>query len=33
LLEGISLRESLQLKLIESKLFKSGSVALRYLKQ
>jgi dihydrofolate reductase len=33
LLEGVSLRESLQLKLIESKLFKSGSVALRYLKQ
>jgi len=33
LLEGISLRESLQLKLIESKLFKSGSVALRYLKK
>jgi dihydrofolate reductase len=33
LLEGVSLRESLQLKLIESKLFKSGSVALRYVKQ
>ncbi len=33
LLEGVSLRESLQLKLIESKFFKSGSVALRYLKQ
>ena len=33
LLEGVNLRESLQLKLIESKLFKSGSVALRYLKQ
>jgi len=33
LLEGVSLRESLQLKLIESKSFKSGSVALRYLKQ
>jgi dihydrofolate reductase len=33
LLEGISLRESLHLKLIESKLFKSGSVALRYLKK
>jgi dihydrofolate reductase len=33
LLEGVSLRESLQLKLIESKLFKSGSVALRYLKK
>ena len=33
LLEGISLRERLQLKLIESKVFKSGCVALRYLKQ
>jgi dihydrofolate reductase len=33
LLEGVRLRESLQLKLIESKFFKSGSVALRYLKQ
>ena len=33
LLEGVSLRESLQLKLIESRCFKSGSVALRYLKQ
>jgi dihydrofolate reductase len=33
LLEGVSLRESLQLKLIESKFLKSGSVALRYLKQ
>jgi dihydrofolate reductase len=33
LLEGVRLRESLQLKLIESKLFKSGSVALRYLKK
>ena len=33
LLEGVSLRERLQLKLIESKPFKSGSVALRYLKQ
>jgi dihydrofolate reductase len=33
LLEGVSLRESLQLKPIESKFFKSGSVALRYLKQ
>jgi dihydrofolate reductase len=33
LLEGVRLRESLRLKLIESKLFKSGSVALRYLKQ
>ncbi len=33
LLEGVSLPESLQLKLIESRLFKSGSVALRYSKQ
>lgn len=33
LLEGISLPERLQLKLVESKIFKSGSVALRYLKQ
>jgi dihydrofolate reductase len=33
LLEGVSLRQSLQLKLVESTLFKSGSVALRYLKQ
>jgi dihydrofolate reductase len=33
LLEGVSLRESLRLKLIESKLFKSGSVALHYSKQ
>jgi len=33
LLKGVSLRESLRLKFIESKLFKSGSVALRYLKQ
>jgi dihydrofolate reductase len=32
LLEGISL-EKLQLKLIESKIFNSGCVALRYLKQ
>ena len=32
LLEGISLRESLQLKLVESKIFESGCVALRYLK-
>jgi dihydrofolate reductase len=31
LLEG-SLRERLQLKLVESKIFKSGCVALRYLK-
>jgi dihydrofolate reductase len=33
LLEGVSLQESLQLKLVESKIFKSGSVALRYLKR
>ena len=32
LLEGVSLQESLQLKLVESKIFKSGCVALRYLK-
>ena len=32
LLEGISLPERLQLKLVESKVFKSGCVALRYLK-
>jgi dihydrofolate reductase len=33
LLEGVSLRERSQLRLVESKSFKSGSVALRYLKQ
>jgi dihydrofolate reductase len=33
LLEGISLPEKLQLKLVESKILKSGSVALHYLKQ
>ena len=33
LLEGVSLPERLPLKLVESKTFKSGSVALRYLKQ
>ena len=33
LLEGISLPEKLQLKLVESKFFKSGCVVLRYLKQ
>jgi dihydrofolate reductase len=33
LLEGMSLPEKLQLKLVESKIFKSGCVALRYLKQ
>jgi dihydrofolate reductase len=32
LLEGVSLPEKLQLKLAESKIFKSGCVALRYLK-
>jgi dihydrofolate reductase len=32
LLEGVSLQERLQLKLVESKVFKSGCVALRYLK-
>jgi dihydrofolate reductase len=33
LLDGISLQEKLQLKLVESTVFKSGCVALRYLKQ
>jgi len=33
LLEGVSLQESLQLKLVESEIFESGCVALRYLKQ
>ncbi len=33
LLEGASLPERLQLKLVESKVFKSGYVALHYLKQ
>jgi dihydrofolate reductase len=33
LLEGISLQERLQLKLVESKVLRSGCVALRYLKQ
>jgi len=33
LLEGISLQEKLQLKLAESKVFKSGCVALHYMKQ
>jgi len=32
LLEGINLQEKLKLKLVESKIFKSGCVALRYLK-
>jgi dihydrofolate reductase len=33
LMEGVSLPEKLQLKLVDSKIFKSGCVALRYLKQ
>jgi len=33
LFEGVSLPGRLQLKLVESKIFKSGCVALRYLKQ
>lgn len=33
LMEGVSLPETLQLRLVESKSFKSGCVALRYLKQ
>jgi len=33
LLEGMSPQERLQLKLVESKILKSGCVALRYLKQ
>jgi len=33
LLEGISLEERLQIKLVESKILKSGCVALHYLKQ
>jgi len=33
LFEGVSLPEKLQLKLVETKIFKSGSVALHYLKQ
>jgi dihydrofolate reductase len=33
LLEGIRLAEKLQLKLVDSKIFKSGSVALHYRKQ
>ena len=32
LLEGVSLRERLQLRLVGSKIFKSGCVALHYLK-
>jgi dihydrofolate reductase len=33
LLEGVSLPEKLQLKLVDSKIFESGCVALRYSKQ
>ena len=33
LFEGVSLPEKLQLRLVESKVLKSGCVALRYLKQ
>jgi len=33
LLDDVGLRERFQLRLAESKIFKSGSVALRYLKQ
>jgi dihydrofolate reductase len=33
LLAGISLQEKLQLRLVESQVFKSGCVALRYVKQ
>jgi hypothetical protein len=33
LMEGVSLPEKLNLRLVESKILKSGSVALRYLKQ
>jgi dihydrofolate reductase len=33
LFDAVSLPEKLQLKLVETKTFKSGSVALRYLKQ
>ena len=33
LLDGVSLSEKLQLKLVDTKIFKSGCVALRYLKQ
>ena len=33
LMEGISLQEKLQLKLVESNISKSGAVGLRYLKQ
>ena len=33
LMEGVNLPEKLRLKLVETRTFKSGSVALRYLKQ
>jgi len=33
LLEGVSLQQQLKLKLVESKIFQSGCVALHYLKQ
>jgi dihydrofolate reductase len=33
LMEDVRLKEGLRLKLVESKVFQSGSVALRYLKQ
>jgi dihydrofolate reductase len=33
LLEDISLQEKLRLKLVESRIFRSGFIALRYLKQ
>ena len=33
LFEGINLQQNLQLKLVESTVFKSGTVALRYMKQ
>jgi dihydrofolate reductase len=33
LLEGVSLPEGLQVKLVDTKIFESGCVALRYLKQ
>jgi dihydrofolate reductase len=33
LFDDVSLPEKLQLKLVESKIFESGAVALRYLKQ
>jgi dihydrofolate reductase len=33
LLEGVSLRDRLQLKLVDSKILKPGCVALRYLRR